>query len=53
MLDVGEHQFSIGPNSEAIDAGDPNFLLTFPNDILGIVRDTNPDMGAFEFAPGN
>ena len=48
-----QNQFSIGPNSEAIDAGDPNFLLTFPNDILGTVRDTNPDMGAFEFASGN
>ncbi|MEM9363329.1 MAG: choice-of-anchor Q domain-containing protein [Bacteroidota bacterium] len=48
-----QDQFSIGSNSEAIDAGDPNFLSTFPNDILGTVRDSNPDIGAFEFAPEN
>nr|WP_298999063.1 choice-of-anchor Q domain-containing protein [uncultured Allomuricauda sp.] len=48
-----QNQFSIGPDSDAIDMGDANFLTTFPADILGVPRDANSDMGAFEFVPEN
>ncbi|PRX54542.1 hypothetical protein [Flagellimonas meridianipacifica] len=48
-----QNQLSIGPDSDAIDMGDPSFMVTFPNDVLGTPRDPNPDMGAFEFVPEN
>ncbi|MEM9076607.1 MAG: hypothetical protein AAGC43_06180 [Bacteroidota bacterium] len=48
-----QNQFSIGPNSDAIDAGDASFLILFPNDILGTLREGNPDLGAIEFTPEN
>ncbi len=48
-----EDQFQIGANSSALDAADPNITPPIPADISGVVRDQNPDIGAFEFVPKN
>ncbi|MCL6265706.1 choice-of-anchor Q domain-containing protein [Flagellimonas myxillae] len=48
-----ENQFQIGPNSFARDAADPNVAPPLSLDIRGVDRSQNPDIGAYEFVPGN
>lgn len=44
-----ENQFKIGPNSAALDVADPTSTPPVPNDILGVDRTQNPDIGAYEY----
>ncbi len=46
-----QNVFIIGPQSDAIDQGNPDALINFPLDIQGNPRTGNPDLGAFENIP--
>ncbi|MDC6364927.1 MULTISPECIES: hypothetical protein [Flavobacteriaceae] len=44
-----QNQFTIGENSAALDAAEPNLPSPVITDILGMDRTQNPDIGAYEF----
>ena len=48
-----KNQFSIGPDSFAIDAADPDISPPISTDIIGIDRSPIPDIGAYEFHSQN
>ncbi|MGX1929087.1 choice-of-anchor Q domain-containing protein [Flagellimonas sp. 2504JD4-2] len=48
-----QDQFTIGENSAAINAANPNIIPAIPIDILGNDRSPNPDIGAYEFVIEN
>jgi len=47
--DARNNLFLLQMDSEVLDLGDLNTALTVPNDILGNLRTSLPDLGAFEF----
>lgn len=49
FLNTARNNFSLGPESVAIDTAGIETALLVPLDILGIVRTDNPDLGAYEF----
>ena len=47
-LDSSLNQFEIGENSELINKADITNAARTPNDILGVDRTTEPDIGAYQ-----
>lgn len=48
FIQVLDNQFSIGPESAALDSAESNIFPPIPTDILGIDRTQDPDVGAYE-----
>ncbi|HET6244593.1 MAG: hypothetical protein H0V01_08825 [Bacteroidetes bacterium] len=52
FTDITKGDFSLKPNSFAIEKGSPTFVTgVLITDINGNIRSGNPDLGAFEFTP--
>ena len=49
---IEKQNFRIDTLSPAIGKGDPNISVNAPYDILGNPRGTAPDLGAYQFVPG-
>jgi hypothetical protein len=52
FLDPEQHDYRIDTLSPAIGKGDPALSAAAPFDILGNPRGQNPDLGAYQFMPG-
>lgn len=52
FLDPQTNDYRIDSLSPAIDIGDPDIASTVPFDLLGNQRTESPDLGAYEFIPG-
>ena len=46
--DAYNNNFLINENSAAINKGDVSAAQAVPNDILGVNRSSNPDLGAYQ-----
>lgn len=49
---ISKQDFRLDTLSPAIGKGDPNISVNAPNDILGNSRSSSPDLGAYQFVPG-
>ena len=52
FFDAEENDYRLDTLSPAIDKGSEAISSQIPNDILGNPRGTSPDLGAYEFEPG-
>lgn len=52
FVDYDVNDYRIDSLSPAIDKGDPAIAATVPFDLLGTQRTVSPDLGAYEFVPG-
>jgi len=52
FVDYEVNDYRIDTLSPAIDKGDPDIAATVPFDLLGTQRTQSPDLGAYEFVPG-
>ena len=52
FVDYQVNDYRIDTLSPAIDIGDPAIASTVPFDLLGNSRTPDPDLGAYEFVPG-
>jgi hypothetical protein len=52
FVDYEVNDYRIDTLSPAIDKGDPAIAATVPFDLLGTQRTQSPDLGAYEFVPG-
>ena len=49
FVDYDNEDFTLASDSDAIDLADPAYASTI--DMLGTIRDVNPDSGSYEFYP--
>jgi hypothetical protein len=52
FINTNKQDFRLDTLSPAIGKGDPYISVHAPNDILGNPRSTSPDLGAYQFVPG-